>query len=272
MKLKKLVYSLVFISLISCSHTKKESAVVSSATNQDIAVETGEYDEYDEYADEYEDIPTVSDPFEKINRKSFDLNMYLLTNVVKPLILLYDYIAPGFVMESLYNMADRFYDFNTLVNSILQLDYKNSLKTLATFSLNMTFGFFSMFNVAEDLGLYRERRTLGQTLGLYGVGNGFFVMVPFFGPYTVREGIGKLTDMATSPFSLNLVKFNHEYFSVNPFAVDVAKYIGTYGVELGNVVKLNENFLQRAFDPYIFMRDAYIQNLDYKIKEIKENL
>ena len=97
-------------------------------------------------------------------------------------------------------------------------------------------------------------------------------MVPFFGPYTIREGVGKLTDMSLSPFSLNLVQFDHHYFSINPFGVDVVKYIGKYGVDLESVVRLNENFVQKAFDPYIFMRDSYIQNVNYKIKNIKEQL
>lgn len=267
MKLRIWIFSfLLLVSSCSAAKQKNETKLsVNQMTN----------DDYDSYDDDYyydEEYNTVSDPFEKINRKMFDFNIFLLTNVVKPLIITYDTITTQFIRERLYNVVDRFYDITYLFNSILQLDYVNTYKTVATFSLNMTFGFFGFFNVAKDLGVYREERTFSQTMGIYGIGSGPFLMVPFFGPYTIREGFGKLTDMGLSPFSINLVKFNHEYFSVTPFYVDVIKYIGKYGVELNDTIKLNENFIQKAFDPYIFMRDSYMQNINYKIKNIKEQL
>ena len=268
MNYKKWIFSLLILLLFSSCAANVEKATTTAVVTEEESVS---YDEYDEY-DEYDDYKTVNDPFEKINREFFDFNIWLLTKVVKPLLITYDFVVPDFLQSILYNMADRFYDFTYLANSILQLDYKNSLKTVATFSLNMTFGFFSFFNVAEDLGVYREERTFAQTMGLYGIGKGPYLMVPFFGPYTFREGIGKLTDMATSPFSLNLVRFDHDYFSVTPFAVDAAKYIGKYGVDLDDVVNLYETFVEKSFDPYIFTRDAYIQNIDFKIKTIKEKL
>ena len=118
MNYKKLIFSLLILLLFSsCASNVKNS--VTTAKDDTI-----EYDEYDDY-DDYE---TVSDPFEKINRKTFDFNIWLLTKVVKPLLITYDFIVPDFLQSIFYNMADRFYDFTYLANSILQLDYIQIIK------------------------------------------------------------------------------------------------------------------------------------------------
>ena len=231
--------------------------------------EIDEYDEYDYYT-ETETI-TIKDPLEKINRKIFSFNIFILDYVGEPLIKFYNTITNQFIRDRLSNFGDRFFDPLTLINSILQLDYKNSFKTIATFTTNMTIGVFGLFNPAEHFGFYRERRTFGQTLAYYGVGNGIYLMLPFFGPSTLREGTGMLLGVAVDPFSFNLLGFDGDIGDLTPNELLVPKYVGGYSGKVDGAIKLNEQFLEKSFDPYIFARDSYIQNLHYKNINLKNN-
>lgn len=241
--------------------------------NSDITLENNindEYDEYDDYYTETEAI-TINDPLEKINRKIFSFNIFILNYVGEPLIKFYNTITNQFIRDRLTNFGDRFFDPLTLINSVLQLDYKNSFKTVATFTTNMTIGVLGLFNPAEHFGFYRERRTFGQTLAYYGVGNGLYLMLPFLGPSTLREGAGLLIGAVIDPFTFNLLGFDGDVGDLTPNELLAPKYIGSYSGKVDGAIKLNEQFLKKSFDPYIFARDSYIQNLHYKNINLKNN-
>lgn len=222
------------------------------------------YDDYDDY-DDYENKNTevISDPFEKLNRKIFDFNIYLLDNVIEPASDTYEFFFPKFFRERFNNFGDRFYDPIVLFNSLLQLDFKNSFKTVATFATNVTLGIFGLFNPAKHFGFYRERRTLGETLGFYGIKNGFYIMIPFVGPSTLRNGFGMAGDFFINPLGWNGTNFWDDR-DLTPDRLEIPKYIGKYAPQLETAVGLNKQFLQKSFDPYIFTRESYLQNVIYK--------
>lgn len=260
-------------SIVTNSNSSKTYNNISKGDVTKINEINNEIDEYDEYDDYYTEIETITikDPLEKINRKIFSFNIFILNNVGEPLIKFYNTITNQFIRDCLSNFGDRFFDPLTLINSILQLDYKNSFKTIATFTTNMTIGVFGLFNPAEYFGFYREKRTFGQTLAYYGVGNGLYLMLPFFGPSTLREGTGMLLGVVVDPFSFNLLGFDGDIGDLTPNELLVPKYIGGYSGKVDGAVKLNEQFLEKSFDPYIFARDSYIQNLHYKNINLKNN-
>lgn len=254
---------LLFFSKANCTEYKNNNnEIISQETNVD------EYDDFEDYGfDEYEEDQNeikIKDPLEKLNRKIFSFNIFMLENVAAPLINVYNSITNQFIRDRINNFGDRFFDPTTLINSVLQLDYKNSLKTISTFSINMTVGILGLFNPAEKLGLYRERRTVGQVLASYGIGKGMYIMMPFLGPMTLRDGIGSAIGLAIDPFSFNLLGFDGDIGDLTPNELIAPKYIGGYDIKVEGAIKLNKDFLQKSFDPYIFTRDSYIQNLEYK--------
>lgn len=222
-------------------------------------------DDYDEYGDyEYENSITIKDPFEKFNRKIFVFNLYVLENIGEPLTDSYRFLFPEYFRERFSNFGDRFEDPLILINSILQFDVGNSFKTIATFITNMTVGVFGLFNPAKSLGFYREKKTFGDTLGFYGIGNGFYLMLPFLGPTTLRNGVGLAGNYYLDPFGFNGLNIWNDEGDLTPKRFLVPRYVGAYGGKLGTAVDLNKNFVKKSFDPYIFTRESYIQNVIYK--------
>lgn len=221
-------------------------------------------DDFDIYEDENDSIILVKDPFEKMNRKIFSFNIFVLENVATPFVKFYNTITNKFIRDRINNFGNRFSDPMILINSILQLDIKNSLKTIGTFATNMTIGIFGLFNPAQTFGFYREKLTFGQTLAHYGIGDGIYLMIPFFGPSTLREGFGTVLNLCVDPFSFNLLKFGGDSGDITPEELLVPKYVGRYIGSIDGAIKLNNEFLKKSFDPYIFSRDSYIQNLKYK--------
>ncbi len=239
------------------------------AKNKDILVNkeevSDEYDEYDDYDINNKNTEKIGDPFEKLNRKMFNFNIYLLNNVGEPTINGFKFIFPDFFRERFANFGDRFSDPMILINSILEFDIINSVKTIATFATNMTVGIFGLFNPAKYFGFYREKRTFGDTMCFYGIKNGFYIMLPFLGPTTTREGIGMAADFFINPLNWNLLKVKDNK-SLTPDRLKIPQYIGKYEPELETAVDLNNQFLKKSFDPYIFLRESYLQNLIYKQK------
>lgn len=229
-----------------------------------------DYDEYDEY-DENMNIKTIKDPFEKFNRKIFTFNIFILENFAEPIIKSYKFVTPKFVRDRLNNFGDRFYDPITLINSILQFDLENSVKTIATFATNMTIGIFGLFNPAKKFGFYRDKKTFNETFGFYGIGNGFYLMLPFLGPNTLRSSVGLLTGFYVDPFYLNRLDIGNDNGSLVPNYLVIPRYAGQYAGQIDSNIVLNKKFLQKSFDPYIFLRESFVQNNNYKTKKGKGN-
>ena len=161
-----------------------------------------DYDEYD--YDDFGKSTTISDPFETVNRYIFSFNVFLLENVADPVVSFYKENTNETAREIISNIGERVQDPMILLNSVLQLDFVNAGKTLLVFTTNMTIGFLGLFNPAKSLfSIERDKRDLGQTLAYYGIGNGFFVMAPIFGPYSLRDGFGLAASFYTNPVSYN---------------------------------------------------------------------
>ncbi len=261
----KIIFFLLFLTLIADIDFTfaKSKNILSENKEENINEYNEDYDEY--YNIDNKNTEKISDPFEKLNRKMFDFNIYLLNNVGEPVTNGFKFVFPDFFRERFANFGDRFLDPIVLLNSILEFDFVNSAKTIATFVTNMTIGIFGLFNPAKYFGFYREKRTFGDTMYFYGIGNGFYIMLPFLGPTTTREGIGMAADFFANPLSWNILKI-HKNKSLTPDRLKIPQYIGKYESELETAINLNNQFLKKSFDPYIFLRESYLQNLIYKQK------
>lgn len=227
-----------------------------------------DHNEYD--YDGFGKSTTISDPFETINRSIFSFNVFLLENLATPIINFYKDNTNETAREIISNIGERVQDPMILLNSILQLDFINAGKTFLVFTKNMTIGFLGLFNPAKSLfSIERDKRDLGQTLAYYGIGNGFFVMVPIFGPYSLRDGLGIATSFYINPMTYNGFSILKNE-SWTPWYLVIPKYFAQYVNTVDGAIELNKNFVQRSFDPYIFVRDSYVWNRSYVINKIKK--
>ena len=186
------------------------------------------------------------DPLEPINRPIFALNNTLDRFAVRPLARGYDAVMPGPAQRIVSNFFSNLYDVTSTLNAMLQLRGKGVVQSGGRVAINTTFGLVGLFDVASSLGVAPYRTDFGQTLALWGVPEGPYLMLPLFGPRTVRSGAGTLVDT----FAL----------SVPPQLDDQALRNSIWGLEL---VHWRARFLDTdqliSGDRYIFFRDAYLQ-------------
>lgn len=229
---------------------------------------------YETYEDDYEETTViVSDPFEDFNRWIFDFNLLFMKNLAVPGATIYKQVTPSFFRKMVTNIMNTLKDPLIFINSIFKLDFENAAKTVATLSLNLTVGIFGLFNPAEKLPFYRKDIDFGQVLAFYNVPKGPFVMVPFFGPYYLRDSVGLGIESYIHPSyfnGLDLIKKDHLIEST-------ALYYTVFGLNTFdksvNVDKLYNMLLKKSLDPYALTKNAYIQSRDIKTKlTIKEQL
>ncbi|MEE8247447.1 MAG: VacJ family lipoprotein [Alphaproteobacteria bacterium] len=141
----------------------------------------------------------IIDPLEWLNRGIFVFNDTLDTLVLRPVAVIYGFIAPERVKESVRNFFANLNSPVLLANDLLQLTFGDAAVTTGRFAINTTIGVLGLFEVAEDFGLEAHHADFGQTMFSYGVGQGLYVMIPIFGPSTARDALGRLVDSVFQP-------------------------------------------------------------------------
>ncbi len=187
-----------------------------------------------------------SDPLEPVNRAVFSFNRSADKYVLKPVTLGYQKVTPDFARKGVSNFFNNLDEPRTIVNDLLQFKVRQAAADTGRFLLNTTAGFAGLMDVATDAGLPRNREDFGQTLGSYGVGEGWYLMLPLLGPSTNRDLLGRLAD---SPTQLG---------SYVPLTEEVA-LLGGQIVDARSKLIGSESLIDNAFDPYIFVRSAYLQ-------------
>ena len=130
------------------------------------------------------------------------------------------------------------------------------LISLGRFLLNSTVGLLGTIDVATELGLTRKEEEFGETLGKWGVGTGPYLMIPALGPNDIRSGVGDVVDTSYTP--LDALNF---YFAAFRTGIKV--------LESRAALMSQEQQLNQSADPYSFVKNAYFQNLEFKVKEGK---
>jgi phospholipid-binding lipoprotein MlaA len=129
----------------------------------------------------------IRDPFEAFNRKVFNFNMALDKMFLRPISSIYGKVTPPKLRTAVTNIFNNLYLTNVFVNSLLQGKIKNSLVTFWRFAINSTVGIGGAFDVAGKIGLTPTQENLGNTLAYYGMAPGPYLVLPFFGPTTLRD-------------------------------------------------------------------------------------
>lgn len=140
-----------------------------------------------------------NDPFEPTNRAVFGMNTAIDTSVIKPLAEAYRAIFPPFVRDRVRMFVDNLMEPRILANDLLQFRINAAGTTFGRFFINSTFGLAGMFDPASEHGLPRQSGDFGETLYMWNVASGPYLVLPLFGPSNVRDAIGLAVDLYTTP-------------------------------------------------------------------------
>ena len=145
---------------------------------------------------EYQDqrFAEVADPWEGANLELYRFNFYLDKYLLLPAVHGYEFVAPVFVQHRVSNFFNNVSEIRNLSNSLFQAKGKESLGTLGRFLTNSTIGIGGLFDPATGLGLKRHDQDFGKTLGYWGAGSGPYMMLPVFGPSSLRDAGGLAVD------------------------------------------------------------------------------
>ncbi len=217
----------------------------------------------DDFDDGMEEVPaaeqvTIADPWEPFNRAMFTFNDRLYFWVLKPVAEGYSAVVPEPARVSVGNFFSNLRSPIRFVNCLLQAQFIGAATELFRFMLNSTIGLAGLFDPAggEEIGLLRQDEDFGQTLGSYGVGQGFYIVWPFLGPSSPRDTLGMIGDYFSYPISY--LDPWYAWLAVRGYQAvnDTSLQIGDY-----------EAIKEAALDPYISIRNAYIQYRQKKVEE-----
>ena len=187
------------------------------------------------------------DPYESVNRKIFSFNDTLDTYALKPVAKAYNAVLPSPVRTGIHNFFGNFSDAWSAVNQLLQGKPGDAGTMTLRVLTNTTIGIAGIFDPATSLGIERKPEDLGQTLGVWGIEPGPYLVLPLFGSSDIRDAIALPADTYVTP-ALLVPKF------WQGVAVDAVGVVDTRAGLLGASQMLGD----LAFDRYTFMRDAYI--------------
>lgn len=194
----------------------------------------------------------VNDPFENINRKTFEFNENLDEKILKPTAKFYSKFPPR-IKNGITNFFNNLEEVDTCVNQLLQGKPKKSANDLTRFLINSTVGLGGFIDVASKVGLERHEEDFGQTLAVWGVGEGPYIMLPGLGPSTLRDTFSKpVSSFLSVTFHMTETDVNITLKSID-------------AIETRERLLDVESLL--SGDKYAFVKDAYIQSIQYEVKD-----
>jgi phospholipid-binding lipoprotein MlaA len=198
-------------------------------------------------------VETKEDPWEGFNRAMFSFNSGLDGAILKPVAKGYKSITPTPVQKGVSNFFSNLGEIGNISNNLLQGKWDATASSTWRFIINSTAGWLGIFDVASELGLKKYEEDFGQTLGYWGVSSGPYLVLPFLGPSTVRDGSALTVDYAYGDATdlLNLTSDEE----IAAFSLDV---IDTRASFLSA-----ESFI--VGDKYSFIRDVYLQTRTYNV-------
>lgn len=247
-----------------------DAAVVQNSTAGEI--DAGFEDSFDEeltdeFSDEFESEKKEDfDPLRGYNRFMTSFNDGLYRNVVFPLGRGYRVVTPKQFRESVGNFFLNLEFPVRLINNLLQLKFKNSLEETERFFINSTVGIAGLFDPASSwLDIKEHDEDFGQTLGHYGVGGGFYLVLPFFGPSNLRDTFSLFVDWQLDPF------FYQEGRSYNIVNINFWQSLGLksfqYFNQYSDNIEAYETLTKDAIDIYPLLKSVYEQKREKEIEE-----
>lgn len=190
-----------------------------------------------------------SDPLERINRPIFTFNQKADKYVLRPVAVGYTKVLPATARKGVSNFFDNLFYPTTIVNDLLQAKFKQTGKDTLRFVLNTTIGLAGLIDVATGQGLPRNNEDLGQTFGRWGVGQGWYLMLPLLGPTTNRDLVGRVGDNWTE-----ILQYVDNVTWPERIALTGVNFVDSRSKLLGA-----DNMINEQLDPYVFFRTAYLE-------------
>lgn len=194
------------------------------------------------------------DPFEKFNRASFAFNDAVDRVALKPAATAYKKVTPSFVQTGVGNFFGNLSDAWSSMNNFLQGKGEAGMTDFTRFALNSTFGIVGLLDIASEAGLQKHDEDLGQTLGYWGVPSGPYLMLPIFGPSTVRDTAALPGDMWGDPWR-HKEPVNWRNIGTGVRVVDTRAAV----LDASNLME------EAALDRYEFIRDGYLQRRESQV-------
>ena len=197
------------------------------------------------------------DPLEPFNRNVTSFNDAVDKAVLKPVATVYRDVAPDLVRTSVSNFFENLRDVWSAINATLQLRPREAAENFMRFNVNTVFGMGGLVNVASEMGIERTRLDFGQTLGRWGVPAGPYLVLPLFGPSSVRDAAGFAVESRG-----DLIQGIDDVRTRNSL-------IGLRAVETrANLLRATSMLEGAALDPYTFTRDIYLQRRQSQIEDL----
>ncbi len=212
-----------------------------------------------------EEVPPIPDPLQGFNNAMFEFNDKLYFWFMKPTAQVYSAAVPQDFRVAFNNFFRNLATPVRFVNSLLQLKFKEAGNELVRLVVNSTIGVGGLGDPAKtELGISYYDADTGQTLGAYGVNHGFYLVLPVFGPSSLRDAFGLAGDRFLTPLT---------WIGGD---VTFGESLGILGFDMVNKTSLRigdyESFKEAAIDPYESMRDAYVQNRKKVVEEGRTGL
>jgi phospholipid-binding lipoprotein MlaA len=199
---------------------------------------------------------TPGDPLERLNRGTYRFNDTIDRAVLKPVAQRYQRHVPQFIRTGVGNVLSHLAFPTTIVNDLLQLKLKDTVVDLGRFVLNSTLGLAGLLDPASHVGLARNDEDFGQTLGRWGVPPGPYLVLPLLGPSTLRDAPALAVDGQTD------LRAQLDLETGERVAIAVLSVVDGRA----SLLSLDQS-IQRAFDPYAFVRNAWLQRREYKVRD-----
>lgn len=202
--------------------------------------------------------PNPIDPYEPINREIHKFNAAFDATMIRPPAMLYKNVVPGFIRTGVNNFFENINMLPTIANDILQCEFNWVIKDSWRFIANTTFGIAGIIDIASTMDLPPHNNDLGITFAKWGDRQSPYIVIPFLGPSTVRDGFGAI--------------FNYGVMSPYPYFFDTYFLYGLLGLRL---IDLRSRYLEmepvmeQALDNYSFVRDAFLQLRNYQITGVQ---
>ncbi len=197
------------------------------------------------------------DPLEPTNRVIHSFNEAIDNAAMKPLAKGYQAVTPVPVQGAVRNFYSNLDDVTVLANNLLQLKLEQASTDLMRIAVNSTLGFFGLLDVAGEMGLKKHNEDFGQTLGHWGVASGAYLVLPFLGPSSFRDGVG----VAVDSMSTDLVYFNKH----TPSRIETA--VLRMANRRADFLDAKTAIDEAALDVYEFTRDFYLERREALVQD-----
>ncbi len=188
-------------------------------------------------------VASKTDPYESFNRKMFGFNDSVDNYVAEPISNAYKWITPQFMQTGVFNFFNNLKNVNVVINDVLQAKFAQSAEDTGRFAINSTVGLGGLFDVAKHVGLEQNEEDFDQTLAVWGVPQGSYLVLPILGPSTARGIPGSIFDTAANPAS---------YIGM---PVQLLSLLNARASAEGALKFIDE----AALDPYVFTRESFLQ-------------